>query len=155
MSNYLDEIEASLKQLDIPYDRYKIREYDECIAYPSREVPRYSYQVEYCPCCGKARDAGLFDYTNEGCPPNYIHCTPESALKYIFEDWHEMTALKPGEWLRCRFTDEKSAMEFVDNLLRDRQWLTFIGPEYDVDRNDWEVLVENKEVTKNGTAPKT
>lgn len=155
MSDYLDEIEASLKHLDIPYDRYKFREYDECIVYPSREVPRYSYQVEYCPCCGKTRDAGMFDHTVEAGPPNYIHCTPESALNYIFEDWHEMTTLKPGEWLRCRFTDEESATEFVDNLLRSQPSRTFLGPEYDVDGNYWEVLVEDKEVTKNGSTSET
>ena len=158
MDRYLDELESSLKHLDIPFERAKVKihdYHDEVLAYPSFENCRYSYRVEYCSCCGRARDAGLYDHSNEAESPNFIRCTPESAFGYICDDWHNTITLKNNEWLRCRFVDEESAMGFVNNLKRNKPSLTFLGPEYDVNRNDWEVLVENKEVDKNGTAAKT
>ncbi len=155
MDNYLDELASSLKHLDIPFERGIAHDNSKTLAYPSFENCKYSYHVEYCPCCGRVRDAGLYDYSNEAGSPIFIHCTPESALGYICNDWHDTITLKNNEWLRCRFVDEESAMEFVNNLKRNKPSLTFLGPEYDVNRNDWEVLVENEEVDKNGTAAKT
>ena len=83
MDNFLNELEEQLKNHKVPYERYKLRDCDEWIAYPSRKTPRYAYQIVRCPCCGKVREANLFDYTSKGGPPNCICCTPESAYNYI------------------------------------------------------------------------
>lgn len=92
MDRYLDELESSLKHLDIPFERTKIKVHDchdEVLAYPSFENCVYSYHVVYCSCCGRARDAGLYDHSNEAESPNFIHCTPEAALNYILEEEHK------------------------------------------------------------------
>lgn len=87
MDRYLDELESSLKHLDIPFERVVAHDKsNEMLAYPSIENCIYSYRVEYCPCCGMVRDAGLYDYSNEAESPSFIHCTPESALRYILEE---------------------------------------------------------------------
>ena len=159
MNNFLNELEHSLDTLDIPYEKYNCnpRSCDEWIYYPSRNMPRYAYQIERCPWCGNACEANLFDYTSEGGDPNRICCTPESAIAYILDDWAER---EYSELVACPFEyyQEEMAHSFAVHLkttvYKPPEYYVR-GPIYNETLNKWIVYVERKEDDDDETASET